>query len=162
MANLVFDLLHIKEHSKNYTNTDYFKQLVNDYYPQRLEELEILYQNMMQMEEEGHSTQLYLQKLIDEINMLWRAEKHYWQAIGYDNKCLKGLKFPTNYIVQKQDTITQLIAHLHALLFAKRTNENRSAALAVLADYIEIEYKLSGLLIEKERRIYEINANETI
>jgi hypothetical protein len=150
-------LLHHKEHSKIYDNTAYFKRLVNEYYPQRIEELELLKKGMMVSEEFEQVPQLFLEKLINEIATLWRAERHYWQIA---ETTLARLKFPKDYIVKKQQTITDLIAHLHGLLLSNAPTTEREKMLSLLSDYIEIEYKLSGLLIEKERRIYEISASE--
>ncbi len=150
-------MLHHKEHSKNYDNAAYFKRLVNEYYPQRLEELRSLHGSMMVMDEKARVPQLFLEKLINEVNTLWRAEKHYWQMT---DDMLEALNFPKDYIVKKQKTISDLITHLHSLLFTNNGSGNRQNVLGLLSDYIEIEYKLSGLLIEKERRIYEISADE--
>lgn len=152
-------MLHQKEHSKNYDNAAYFKRLVNDYYPQRLTELESLHNNLMVMDERATVPQLFLEKLIDEISALWRAERHYWQM---KDNMLEKLSFPKNYIVKKQNTISNLITRLRALLFSQSHEEERKNAIDVLAEYIEIEYKLNGLLLEKERRIYEISAGESI
>ena len=150
-------MLHLKEHSKSYDNTEYFKCLVTDYYPQRLQELETLHKNMMVMDEKARVSQLFLEKLINEINTLWRAEKHYWQMT--EDRQMK-LKFPKDYIVKKQNAIRDLISHLHSLLFTNNEQQDRKNLLGLQSDYIEIEYKLSGLMIEKERRIYEISARE--
>ena len=158
MSNLVFGMLHLKEHSKNYDNAAYFNRLINDYYPQRLEELESLHHNLLVMDERATVPQLVLEKLISEISTLWRAEKHYWSM---SDDMLQKLKFPKDYIVKKQRTISNLINNLRSFLFARETTESREKVLDVLSDYIEIEYKLNGLLIEKERRINEISSGET-
>lgn len=141
-----------------YDNAAYFKQLVTNYYPKRLQELELLHHNMLVMDERATVPQLFLEKLINEMNTLWRAEKHYWQMT---EDMLNRLKFPKDYIVKKQKTISELIMHLRSLLFSNHEQKDRTQVLGILSDYIEIEYKLNGLLIEKERRINEISAGET-
>lgn len=144
---------HQKDNFKN-NNVAYFKQLLMESYPQRLQELESLHHSMLVMDEHATLPQIFVQKLINEINTLWRAEEHYWQKT--DN-LLSNLKFPKDYIVRKQQTISDLITHLHSLLLKKYRIEDRKKALNVLSDYIEIEYKLNGLLIEKEKRMNEIS-----
>ena len=144
-------------------HADYFKELVLTYYPQRLNELEGLQGRVMLMDNTPNLSHLFIQKLITEINMLWRAEKHYWQHVGNaDNtKNLLNLNFPKDYIVKKQKTISDLITQLRSLLFRNNgTNHNRQDVLEMLSQYIEIEYKLSALLIEKEKRIHQIVSSE--
>ena len=158
-------MLHLKEHTKNLENVTYFQELVSEYYPLRLRELENLHGNMMVMDEGARVPQLFLEKLIDEINTLWRAEKHYWHTDNQQHSStdvLTKIKFPKDYIVKKQKTISDLITHLHGLLFAtSNATTNRQDVLGVLSEYIEIEYKLSAILIEKERRIHQNTDSET-
>jgi hypothetical protein len=104
-------------------------------------------------------TQLFFEKLIAELNTLWRAEKHFWNSNNEENG---HINFPVNYVIRKQKTLNDLITHLHSLLFSNENEkENRPEVLDVLADYIDIEYKLSSLLIEKEKRIYQLVQSET-
>ncbi len=128
-------------------------ELVSTYYPNRLSELENLQRKLLLTDNHAHLSQLFIDKLIAEINMLWRAEKHYWSMTEVSVPKF----FPKDYIVKKQQTILDLICHLHALLLKSEVETNRKNTLDVLADYIEIEYKLCSLLVEKERRIYEIS-----
>lgn len=138
--------------------TAYFRQLVQEHYPSRLQELERLKESMLDLDTDIEVSQLLIEKIIAEVSTLLRAEAFLSEGLQWKQTAGASIiNFPSDYIARKQKTIGDLTSHLRALLFnTHQQNATREKVLAVLAEYIQTEYKLSSLLIEKERRIFEL------
>lgn len=147
------------KYNNNSSHSDYFDELIDEVYPNLLTELEVLKPNVVLLPVSTQTSQLLIEKLIGEIGMMARVERHYWQEMEEE---VKLKKFPKEYIHNKQNRIKELLAQLRNLFFSLETTaiDFGKEVFEVLKHYIDIEFNLNLLLIEKQKRIFDLTVYE--